>query len=290
MVSEIKILLWPLVGPYEKNDGEPWPDRLPTIGEVLRSDAYDFIILPGVSAPKDSGRGFEMLADLLGELSDYSYSYTRHVPNQPTSDGLLIAHRHSRWEADLGAGFRAWPPKHDRVLFCVCFYEVDDDKQRTGRGLYVAACQSRCEAGAEAVRETAAVEMANFLSKRPHPEYPVIWAGDLGAGAPSPIYDYVTGLPATIGNEENRKAPLVFQDPLPFLHPDAAHSPSVNNWRDYVPEGGQRRDFVLITDGLAAHSLDFNYIRTPGGLFPSNHYPQRALLSFNTAPKGELLN
>ncbi len=56
-----------------------------------------------------------------------------------------------------------------------------------------------------------------------------------------------------------------------------------------IPEY-EERDFVFISDGLTPHSLDFNYIRTPGGLFPSNHYPQRAVLSWNDGPDGRLLN
>lgn len=289
MQSEIKVLLWPLVGPYGKNDGEPWRDRLPTVGEILRSDAYDFLVLPGVSAPKEQGGGFEMMAELMGQISDYSYTYTRHIPNFTLSDGLLLAHRYSRWEADLSEGFRIWPPKHDRVLFCVGYHELDEEKKRTGRGLYLASCQAHSEEGMDAARERAVVETINFLAKRPHPEYPVIWAGDFGAGAPSTVYDYVTGHPVII-NEQNTKTPIIFQDPLPLLYPNAAQSASINNWRDYVPEGGVRRDFVFISDGLTAHSLDFNYVRTPGGQFPSNHYPQRAVLSFNMAPMGQVLN
>ncbi len=291
-MNSMKLLLWSMIGqPHEKSLGEPWDHRLGTIGEVLKSDAYDFIVMPGVSAPQNVSLGRSMMLELTDFMPDYSFSYARHVPSVQVSGGLLICHRHGRWESDLDGGFRLWPPYTDRVLFCVLFHELDADKRRTGRAVYVASCQLRAE-GDDDAREAVSVMMADHLSKRPHPEYPVIWAGDFGMGEPSRLYDYVTGLRTPIVGRDSAVTPLAFQDPLAILHPEAPHrrAASMNNWRDYEPEGGLRRDFVFISDGLTPHSLDFNYIRTPGGLFPSNHYPQRAVLSWNDGPDGRLLN
>ncbi|UQZ89346.1 hypothetical protein C4J81_09105 [Deltaproteobacteria bacterium Smac51] len=286
MNNEMKLLLWNLAGPYDASGGETWEQRLPTIGSVLKSDAYDFVVMQGVSAPEHSGQGYSMLIDILNLMPDYSFCYTRHLPNIQTSEGIVMCYRHSRWEAEINGGFRLWPPNTDRVLFCVLFHELDQDKKRTGRKIYVASSQSRDDEDLDIMREAIAMQMGHYLSKRPLPEVPVIWAGDVGMGEPSRLYDYVTGHTTAIADQESATPQMAFQDSLAILHPGSHKAASVNNWRDYQPDGGVRRDFVFLSEGLAPVSLDFNYIRTPGGQFPSNHFPQRAVISFDEKPKG----
>ncbi len=291
-MDKLKLLFWTLTPSYKNNEAEPWENRVPTVVEVMKSDAYDFLVLPGVNAPKNPDQPYNMLADIVDCSSDYSFSYTRHVPEIDISEGLAIAHRYDRWEADLAGGFRLWPPKADRALFCVLYYELDEDKKRTGRAVYVAVCQFRPEAERAEVRAEAIKFLSFNLASRPHPEYPVILAGDLAEGAPSTLYDYVTGKVPTLSFKADLpfQTSVSFQDPLMILHPDSPHITTLNNWRDYEPEGGVRRDFVFFSDGLSPISLDFNYLRTPGGLFPSDHYPQRAVFAFDEARKARVLN
>lgn len=290
MGDEVKILFWTMAGPGEPG-GEPWADRLPTAGEILKSDTYDFILLPGVSAP-EGGRQGSMLADIITYMPGFSYCYTRHIPDSQTSTGLLFAYRHEAWEADMQAGFRVWPPNTDRALFCVLFHELGDDKKRTGRALYLALSQFRDDADLDYMREAMAMVMVHELAQRPQPATPVVWAGDLGLGGPSPIYGYATGHPADLACYKNTAPDMPFRDPLAMLHPERAAAATFSNWRDYEPGGGggPRRDFIFLSEGLTPHSLDFNYMRTPGGLFPSNHFPQRLVMSLDQKAPGAPLN
>lgn len=289
MNDSLKLLFWPLAGPYDQSGAEPWAQRRDTIGEVLQSDAYDFIVLSGVSAPRTDKGGVTMLGDLVGYMPGFSFTYTRHMPKLEVSEGLVICHRHSRWESDMDGGFRIWPPNTIRALFCVLYYELDENKQRTGRGVYVASSQIHNDI----MRNSVITMMLYHLAHRPHPEFPVIWAGDTGVADPAQLPPLI-GREAADPEQEESKFSLALQDTFALLHPESGRVTSSNNWQDYEPEAPEgsanRRDYVLISDGFSAQSLDFNYIRTPGGQFPSNRYPQRAVLSFNDRPMGQLLN
>ena len=250
----------------EADGANAWRHRRAMVCEILREGGFWGLqeVLPA------------QLEEILADCPQFKAIARTREKDPAEGEACPILYDHARWEADAKeqgtfwlsttpdvAGSKSWDSSLPRIATFARFIERTPAAGAAPRAIYI--FNAHFDHRGDAARLESARLLAERIARRAHPD-PVVLLGDFNCGpASAPIAAILA----------HRDAAL--RDAWRAANGDAREQGTFNGWNDEM--GGVRIDFIFASASLAVRSATID-LRKPGGRWPSDHAPVRAVLSW----------
>lgn len=268
------------------NDGEnSWPKRKEFLLDLVKAGDYDFI---GGQEVLISGNPETNQVDYMTEkLPEYGVIVRSRELDEKSGESMPIFYKKSRFEPDAEEsgtfwlsdtpekpGSNTWNAACNRVVTWGRFHEIDSDKKRTGKSIYV--FNTHFDHVSEAARQKSSLLIFQRIHDRKDKDAPVVLTGDFNSGLKSTAIKFLKGEKVTVEGKEH-VPPMKLVDSFEVANPDETFVVTFNSFKAEANPKGDKIDYIFVLPETKV--INAKIIREKrDGRYPSDHFPVTATI------------